>query len=122
MSTLNVRQDANLILVCAQTPLQGRDLLLRVSEALSLSQSLLEVAFEAEQSTESKAFKGEGWGARVESYDGYVALRFRFPPVTLRRTVIPLSVSAARSLAEQITFKAQQAEHRARLVFHARGD
>lgn len=63
-------------------------------------------------------FGGEWWGVRVESFDGFVALRFD-PPEVGAPGRVPLSVAAARKLAGLVRDKAAWARHKMRLVIRA---
>ena len=55
------------------------------------------------------------WGLRVESYDGQVFMRFRPPESGLTR--VPLTPEAARTLADKIEFRLQQAAYKMRFEF-----
>lgn len=58
----------------------------------------------------------EIWGATVESYDGFVALRFS-PPGVGGIDRVRLTADMARKLADLVEFKAQQARFKMRFVF-----
>lgn len=60
--------------------------------------------------------RGERWSCRVESYDGFVAVRF-FSPGPGHPDRVPLTADAARRLADRVEFKKQQAAYRMRFVF-----
>lgn len=65
---------------------------------------------------EPKRLHTEAWGCRVESYDGFVALRFT-PPCVGAIDRVPLSPDAARQLADLVEFKSQQARYKMRFAF-----
>lgn len=91
-----------------------RDLMLSVAEALSFAEALDSCAIDAEKESPSLV-RGEQWGAKVESYDGRVAVRF-FPPGVGNVDRVPLPPRAARQLAETVRDKASWAEYKMRLV------
>lgn len=60
------------------------------------------------------------WGVKVESYDGYVAVRFRPPDPGPIRTV-PMPPDMAIHMAGLLRFKAQQAAYKMRFEFRNGG-
>lgn len=55
------------------------------------------------------------WDAAIESYDGFVAMRFS-PPFVGASSLVPLTPPAARKLADHVEFKGQQAAYKMRFV------
>lgn len=96
-------------------PGRRRDVLLSCGEAERL---VLEVGSRVPtaESAPPSVYRGEVWDVRVESYDGYVALRF-IPPSPGFPDRVPLPPAAARKLCEIVTFKRQQAAYKMRFVF-----
>lgn len=94
-----------------------RDILLSCSQAGTLCAALCAAANGAELAT-PEIVKGDAWLVNVESYDGYVAIRFH-PPTPGYPARVPIPFAAARQLASRISFKSRQAAHKMRLVFRA---
>jgi hypothetical protein len=111
---LTVRAEGDKVIVdlCGRR----RDVLLTPGEAERLAAALEENAALAEREM-PELVRGEVWGAKVESFDGKVAIRF-CPPLAVATTRVPLSAKAARLLAAVIRDKASWAKHKARLVLH----
>jgi hypothetical protein len=91
-----------------------REVLLPCDVALRLAEAIEAAAKVAE--TELAVSTGSPWGCKVESYDGFVALRFD-PPTVGNPETVPLPPDVARKLADLIRFKEQQAEYKMRFVF-----
>lgn len=92
-----------------------RDLLMSCGAAEEFENALRQKASEAERAP-PELVKGEVWGARVESYDGYVCVRFT-PPLGGNPTKVPLPPAAARRMADLVQFKRQQAAYKMRFEF-----
>jgi hypothetical protein len=92
-----------------------RDVLLGCGDAERLARGLRAGADRARRAPPELA-RGERWDARVESYDGFVALRF-LPPAVGAPGRVPLTPAAAEKLADLVDFKRQQAAYKMRFVF-----
>jgi hypothetical protein len=92
-----------------------REVLLPCDVALRLAEAI-DGAAKIAESEPAPLSRGEVWGCKVESYDGFVALRFD-PPTVGNPSAVPLTPAAARWLADSIRFKEQQAEYKMRFVF-----
>jgi len=90
------------------------DVLLSVDDAEKLAEALEKHAATAALEP-PELVKGEQWNARVESYDGLVAIRF-FPPTIGAVNKVPLPATAAEKMASVIRDKASWAKHKMRLV------
>jgi hypothetical protein len=90
-----------------------RDVLLDCGAAEELVWQLRGRAAKAEK--EPPTLCTEIWGVQVESYDGFVALRFA-PPFVGRYDKVRLTADTARRLADLVEFKAQQARWKCRIV------
>lgn len=111
-STLRVEIEEDRVVI----DLGGRrkDVLLPCRQAYALAVGLDEAAALAEAEPPALAL-GESWGVEVESFDGFVALRFD-PPFVGAPERVPMTPAAARRVASVIRMKASQAEHKMRLV------
>lgn len=110
MLTVAIENDKVVIIPSAKK----KDWLLSCSQSLFLAIALEEAAKETEL-IPSSIIKGEIWECKVESFDGMVAIRFINPNVGTPDK-IPIPSSIAKSLADIIRFKAEQAEHKMRIV------
>jgi hypothetical protein len=96
-----------------------RDLLVTCSEAEKMTHALRKMANQAEASARMglhALYRGESWECRIDSYDGVVAIRF-FPPQQSTTARVPMSVTAARAIADRIEFVRQQAEYKMKFNF-----
>ena len=91
-----------------------RDVFLKCDEAERLVHQLRGRATLAEKAPQTLCT--EIWGLAVESYDGFVALRFA-PPFVGRYDRVRLTADTARKLADLVEFKTQQARFKVRFVF-----
>ena len=92
-----------------------RDALLACGDAHGLAAALRHFAAQAEKAAPTLA-RGERWECKVQSYDGFVALRL-FPPHVGAPSRVRLPPAAARALADRVEFKAQQAAYKVTFRF-----
>jgi hypothetical protein len=91
-----------------------RDLLLSCAQAERFAGALRRHAAGAERAPPVLA-RGERWAAKVESFDGLVAVRF-FPPSVGAPELVSLTPAAARALADAADWKRSCAEHKLRIT------
>ena len=96
-------------------PSKRRDVLLTCGEAEKFVEALEQFADTADRGRPTLV-RGERWEVGVQSYDGYVAVRF-LPPSPGYVDRVPLPPAVARALAERVRFKSQQAAYRMRFEF-----
>ena len=92
-----------------------RDVLMSCGEAERFAVALEKNAALAELG-DPALVRGEPWEAKVESYDGAVAVRF-YPPTVGAPERVRMPAAVARAMAARVRFKAQQAAYRMRFVF-----
>lgn len=109
---ITVEVDRDKVLLVSDS--KKKDWLLTCDQAFKIAIALETGATEIEKEPPS-VIKGELWACRVESFDGLVAIRIEGPELGSSYKV-PLPCSVARKLADIIKFKAQQAEHKMRIV------
>jgi len=110
---VGVRHNGDKVLILLDG--RRRDVLLSCAAAEEFAQALRRFAATAELET-PELIRGETWEIGVQSYDGYVAVRFH-PPTPGNPRRVPLPPAVARALADRTMFKAQQAAYRMRLQF-----
>lgn len=94
--------------------LQGRrrDVLLTCGCAEEFAMALRGAANGAEN--QETSLLTEVWGAKVLSFDGFVAIRF-FPPIGTTTTRVPMPAGMARKMADAVDFARQQAAYKLRI-------
>ena len=90
-------------------------MLLRCKDADTLVETLRSFAGYAEKQPPT-IVKGEWWQVFVESYDGFVVIRFWGPEVGYPERV-PMPADVARKFADWVEFKGQQARYKMQLKF-----
>jgi len=109
MIGVTIDGDAVLLLV------ERRDSLLSCGQAEELAVQL-RLKAQSARLNPPRLFRGQPWGAQVQSFDGYVALRFNPPePGPVKR--VPLPAAIAEKLADQLDFTRQQAAFKMRFEF-----
>lgn len=113
-NSIQVAYEGNIIVLVRDS--RSSDSMLSVSEAYRLVMALRFTAEQASKCPEG-ARKGEIWNCKVQSYDGFVAIRFRELLLLKPPTRVHLPVRAALQLADTIEFSAQQATYKMRFEF-----
>ena len=93
-----------------------RDTLLKCADAEKLVHALRKAAALLEGAIPPKKL-GQVWDIFVESYDGFVAMRFTSSLDGVQKRV-PMPTAIALKLADQIEFKMQQAKYKMRFTFN----